>query len=607
MSSLSIRAPTWVSRRRLLEHKLSELQEHANLNHLKQVYALIYKENLHQDLFISTKLIDSFSLCGQTMSAVNVFNQTLHHDTRIFNKLIRSHIQNSENPQAFSTFIQMQKVGVQPDNFTYSFILKALFGRQDAFPLVQMVHAAVEKNGFCSDVYVPNSLIDTYSKCGCVSEARKLFEIMENRDKVSWNSMISGLVKTGELDHARLLFDEMPERNSYSWNIMIDGYVKSGYMNYALELFDKMPERNVVSWTTLISGFCKVGDMKMAGMLFDQMPVKNLVTWTAIISGFAEKGLLKEAISLYEQLKNSSGFQLDDSSIIAILSACAQSGLLGLGKNLHEYMNRTRYNFKTGVSNALLAMYSKCGKLTMAVNVFNEIRKKDLVSWNAMIQGLAMHGQGEEALVLFSRMKREGFEPDEFTFVGVLSACTHAGLTDEGLRFFYEMETKYGIVPRIEHYGCAVDLLGRAGRLMDCFRLVNDDMPMDANAIIWSTLLAACRQYNDVELAKIVEGRLRKLEMKEDGNFSMMSNIYAAAGDWDGVAVVRTQMKNMVFDKVSGASSIELDEEVHEFTAKDTKHKDLENIYRVIDWLGLHLKKVENCCVDDEHCFVYTC
>ncbi|KAL8240703.1 hypothetical protein R6Q59_014058 [Mikania micrantha] len=587
-----IRSPAWVSTRRLLEQKLSDLHKCNNPNQLKQLHALIYKSNLQQDPFVIPKLITAYSLCRKMSTAGKAFNQVHEPNVHIYNTMIRAHVHNSQTAQAFAIFLLMQDSGVYPDNFTYPFLLKACGGQND-LNLVKMIHNHIVKFGFNSDIYVPNALIDSYSRCGLVGvdAAKKVFCVMDERDTVSWNTMIGGLVKANRLSDARRLFDEMPERDMVSWNTILDGYAKAGQLNDAFELFEKMPERNVVSWSTMLTGYSKAGDMDMTRMLFDKMPVKNLVSWTIIIAGYAEKGLAKEAVDLYEQMEEL-GFRPDDGAIISILAACAQSGLLWLGKRVHQSIQRNRYECSTLVENALIDMYAKCGSLNKALNIFNKMCKKDLVSWNAMIHGLAMHGHGSEALDLFSKMKQEGFAPDKVTFVGVLCACTHGGYADEGIQYFYTMERDYGIPPEIEHYGCVIDLLGRVGRLQEAFRLVRT-MPVEPNAIIWGAILGACRLYNAVELAQDVLKHLVRLEPQNAGNYSMLSNIYAATGNWAGVADARLKMKNTGKEKPSGASLIELEDGVHEFTVKNASHPASDKIYQMVDGLSSHIRKVD--------------
>ncbi|KAE9455942.1 hypothetical protein C3L33_12164, partial [Rhododendron williamsianum] len=533
---LPVRAPTWVSTRRLLEQKLSDIFKCTDLKQLKQLHAVIYKHDLQADLYFAPKLITGFSLCRQMALAVNVFKQVQEPNVHLYNSLIRAYVHNSQPSGAFCALFVMQYRGLWPDNFTYALLLKACCGMSE-LRLARMIHAQVEKLGFLADIVVPNSLIDSYCKCGLlgVGEARKLFTVMGERDIVSWNTMIGGLVKANELIEARRLFDEMPGRDTVSWNTMLDGYSKAGEMDTAFELFQKMAGRNIVSWTTVIYGYCKAGEMEMARILFDNMPAKNTKT------------------------------------------SCLNS---------EDWIKCS-----THVGNALVDMYAKCGSLNRALTIFNGMANKDLVSWNSMIQGLAMHGYGEKALKLFYRMKQEGFAPDRVTFIGVLCACTHAGFVDKGIHYFNAMETEYGVLQEIEHYGCVIDLLGRGGRLEEAFRLVRS-MPMEPNAIIWGSLVVACRMHNASEYAKEVLHHLIKLEPTDASHFSILSSIHAAEGDWNSVASVRMQMKSTGTQKPSGASSIELDDQVHEFTVLDKSHPKSDSIYEVIDGLSLHLKPV---------------
>lgn len=586
-SSLPVRAPSWVSSRRIFEERLQDLPKCANLSLVKQLHAQIIRRNLHQDLHIAPKLISALSLCRQTNLAVRVFNQVQEPNVHLCNSLIRAHAVNSQPYQAFFVFSEMQRFGLFADNFTYPFLLKACSG-QSWLPVVKMMHNHIEKLGLSSDIYVPNALIDCYSRCGGlgVREAMKLFEKMGERDTVSWNSMLGGLVKAGELRDARKLFDEMPQRDLISWNTMLDGYARCRDMSKAFELFEKMPERNTVSWSTMVMGYSKAGDMEMAKIMFDKMPLpaKNVVTWTIIIAGYAEKGLMKEADKLVDQMV-ASGLKFDAAAAISILAASAESGLLSLGMRVHSIIKRSNLNSNASVLNALLDMYAKCGSLEKAFDVFNNMPKKDLVSWNTMLHGLGIHGHGKEAIELFSRMRSEGIRPDRVTFIAVLCSCNHAGLIDEGIDYFYSMEKVYDLVPQVEHYGCLVDLLGRGGRLKEAIKVVQT-MPMQPNVVIWGALLGACRMHNSVDIAKEVLDHLVKLDPSDPGNYTLLSNIYAAAEDWAGVADIRSKMKSMGVAKPSGASSVELEDGIHEFTVFDKSHPKSDQIYQMLGSLN---------------------
>ncbi|KAJ0099521.1 hypothetical protein Patl1_21837 [Pistacia atlantica] len=320
-----IRAATLISTRGLLEEKLQILHKRANLNHIKQLYAQIIKQDLHNDLYIATKLVSSLSLCRQLGLAIKVFNYVQDPNVHLYNTLISACVQNSKNVHAFRVFFEMQKDGVFADSYTYPFILKAC-GGQNGLKVVQMIHTLIEKCGFLSVIPVINALIDSYSKCGVVGviAAKKLFMVLGEKDIVTWNLTIYGLVKSGELTEAQRLFDEMPERDRITWNTMLEGYAKAGEMNLAFELFEKIPARDVVSWSTMIWGYSKAGDMEMAKLLFDRMPVKKLIPWTILISGFAEKGMTKEAMRLYDE-REEVGLKPGAWTVIRILAACAES------------------------------------------------------------------------------------------------------------------------------------------------------------------------------------------------------------------------------------------------------------------------------------------
>ncbi|CAA7406561.1 unnamed protein product [Spirodela intermedia] len=587
------RPPRWTSQRRFLEQTLADLHKCYDPRLVRQAHAQVFKLDLHRDLFVAPKLVAAYSLCRRMAAAVAAFDLVGQPNAHLYNTLIRAHADNSQPLQAFAAFFAMQRAGVLSDNFTYPCLLRAYTAAGEAaVSQVEMIHAHIVKMGFMGDIFVPNSLLDSYSRCRAGagdSSARKLFDEMPHRDVVSWNTMIAGLVRSGEVGAARRLFDRMTVRDTVSWNAILAGYARAGEAEEAFELFKRMPERNVVSWSTVISGYCKKGDMEMARLLFDKMPARNLVSWTIIISAYAERGCTREATALFRQMEEA-GMKADGAAVVSILSACAESGLLGLGEKVQAHITRTKARRTTKVCNALLDMYAKCGDLRRAWGVFQATPERDRVSWNSMVQGLATHGRGEEALALFSRMEEEdGIVPDGVTFLGVLCACTHAGRVEEGRRFFSAMDRDYSVTPQIEHYGCMVDLLGRSGLLEEAFRFVKG-MPIEPNAVVWGTLLSACRTHGDVGLAEQVAGELARLRPADAGNLAAMSSIYAAAGRWDFMAAVRTQMRAVGAQKLTGSSSIEVDDVVHDFTAGDSSHPESEGIMKMLAGLGSHLR-----------------
>ncbi|WRX28052.1 Pentatricopeptide repeat - like 10 [Theobroma cacao] len=268
----------------------------------------------------------------------------------------------------------------------------------------------------------------------------------------------------------------------------------------------------------------------------------------------------------------------NDATLVTVLSACAKLGALDLGKWVHVYAENNGYKGNVYVGNALIDLYAKCGMIKNAVDMFKSMDKKDLISWNTIIGGLAMHGHGADALDLFYQMKNGGMNPDGITFIGVLCACTHMGLVEDGISYFLSMVDDYSIQPQIEHYGCMVDLLARAGLLPQALDFVKK-MPMEADAVIWAALLGACRVYKNVEFAELALEHLITLEPKNPVNFVMLANIYGDLGRWKDVARLKVAMRDTGRKKLPGCSLIEVNDGVVEFYSLDERHPETKEIY----------------------------
>ena len=265
------------------------------------------------------------------------------------------------------------------------------------------------------------------------------------------------------------------------------------------------------------------------------------------------------------------GVETDYITLVAVVSACAEVGALGLGMWVHRLVLRQRLERNVRVANSLIDMYARCGQVNLAAQVFRSIRKRTVVSWNSMIVGFAANGRCTDAIELFEEMRRQGFKPDAVTLTGVLTACSHAGLTEHGLRYYDLMTTEYGVAARMEHYGCVVDLLGRAGRLDEAMHVV-ETMPMRPNEVVLGALLAGCRTHGNLDMAEQMMQHLFELDPQGDANYVLLSNIYAAVGKWDGAGKVRSLMKARGVKKRPGHSTVEIDGDVHEFVSGDQSH-----------------------------------
>ncbi|KAK7398811.1 hypothetical protein VNO78_09984 [Psophocarpus tetragonolobus] len=439
------------------------------------------------------------------------------------------------------------------------------------------------------DVISWNTMISGYAQVGDLSQAKKLFDESPIQDVFTWTAMLSGYVQNGMVDEARKYFDEMPVKNEISYNAMLAGYVQYKKMDIAWKLFEAMPCRNISSWNTMITGYGQNGGIAQARKLFDMMPQRDCVSWAAIIAGYAQNSHYEEALNMFVEMKRD-GEISNRSTFSCALSTCADIAALDLGKQVHGQV--VKAGFETGcfVGNALLGMYFKCGSTDEANDVFEGIEKKDVVSWNTMIAGYARHGFGRQALVLFESMKKAGVKPDEITMVGVLSACSHSGLIDKGTEYFYSMTGDYNVTPTSKHYTCMVDLLGRAGRLEEAENLMRN-MPFEPGAASWGALLGASRIHGNTELGEKAAEMVFKMEPHNSGMYVLLSNLYAASGRWVDVGKMRSKMKEVGVQKVTGYSWVEVQNKIHTFAVGDCFHPEKDRIYAFLEELDLKMRR----------------
>ncbi|GMH01902.1 hypothetical protein Nepgr_003741 [Nepenthes gracilis] len=497
----------------------------------------------------------------------------------IYNSVFKGYAQNEQYRDLISLFSQMMKVDVKPNCYTFPMVLKSL-AKVSALREGQEVHCWVIKNGFKSEPFVGTTLIDMYSSGGESGQAYKVFGEMPVRNVVAWTSIINGFIICHNMNLARRLFELAPARDTILWNTMVSGYIEAGDLAMARNLFDRMPNKDVMSWNTMLSGYVDNGDMDACEKLFEEIPTRNVFSWNVLIGGYGRHGHFSEALNAFKRMLVESDVCPNNATLVAALSACTRLGALDLGKWLHVYAESIGYTGNVYVENALIDMYAKCGLIESASNVFKSMAKKDLISWNTIIGGLAMHGHAADALALFAQMQTAGVKPDAITFIGVLSACTHLGLVEDGFSYFQSM-ADYSVAPEIEHYGCMVDMYARAGLLHQAIEFVRE-MPMEADGVIWASLLGACRIHKNVELAELALERLIELEPENPSNYLMLSNIYGGSGNWKKASTLKVAMRGTGFRKVPGCSLIEVNDRVVEFYSLDERHPEKEEIYRCL-------------------------
>ncbi|KAL6005505.1 hypothetical protein ACLOJK_006072 [Asimina triloba] len=505
------------------------LQNCTSTRDLKRIHAHIIKCSLSQSNYLATKMVDICDVKADTHYAISIFEHVTQPNIFLYNAMIRAYTHNQLHYQAIAVYKQMLRqpqalTHISADKFTYPFVLKASAGLLDVH-LGKQIHGHLCKCGPSGNAATANSLLEMYVKCGSLIDAHQVFDGMRDKDSVAWNTLISG-------------------------------YARCGQMRRARAIFNSMPHRTVVSWTVLISGYTQFGDYRNALEAFRQMQL--------------------------------AGMELDEISIVSVLPACAHVGALELGKWIHVYADKNRLLHRLPICNALIKMYAECGNVDEANWLFNQMGERDVISWSTMIGGLANHGRAQQALALFEEMKRANVTPNSITFLGLLSACGHAGFMDEGLKYFDIMVNDHCIEPSVEHYGCVVDLLGRSGHLTRALELISK-MPMTPDAAIWGSLLGACRTHNNIDIAVVAMEHLLELEPDDSGNYVLLSNIYAVGGKWDGVLRLRKLMRSKRMKKMPGCSLIEVNNTVHEFVAGDDSNQLSDDILRMLDLLASQL------------------
>ncbi|KAK8919247.1 Pentatricopeptide repeat-containing protein [Platanthera zijinensis] len=408
-----------------------------------------------------------------------------------------------------------------------------------------------------------NSMIGGYCLNGDLVSASALFSLAPGRTPVTWAVMIEGYAGIGNLTAAREVFDSTPPwmRTVVTWTVMIHGYTENTMMVSARELFEEMPVKNAYVWSSMITGYFKRGDAGEARSLFNRIPTPNLINWNALIAGYAKFGFCEESLRAFRRMQEF-GVEPDEFTVSSALSACAQLGALDSARELHEFIRTKKIKMNTFVLNGLVDMYAKCGDLEKARRIFDAMITRNDSCWNSMISAFSSHGRSEEALELFSRMKASGAKPNSITFLVVLSSCTHGGFVEEGLRIFGSLQ-EYGLKAEVEHYGCLVDLFGRAGRLADAYNVIKM-MPMKPNEVVWGALLGACRIYSDAKMADQVvyeanQTRRRVISVNDDdADYVLLSNIYTASEKWEKAEKIRKWMEENGVRKAPGSSLIGL-------------------------------------------------
>ncbi|XP_010273040.1 PREDICTED: pentatricopeptide repeat-containing protein At2g22410, mitochondrial-like [Nelumbo nucifera] len=583
-----------------------------------------------KDTFAASRLLSSPALVEPSYARL-IFSQISSPNLFIWNTLIKKLVENgmdSMSPPPLLVYKQMLKTSVRPNSHTFMYLIKALQAQLDLYLHEgEAIHSNVVKFGCDSSQFVSSALLGFYVACGFVDRARRVFDKISEPGLVLWTAMMRAYVCANVSEEALRLFGEMrqlgfmPDPVTLATivsacgqlgnldtakvihgfitksGVEVDAFVSSGLLGmygdcgsleFTYNLFCEMSAKNVVIWNTMIHQCAKNGNMDLAYQLFKMMPDADIVSWNTMIGGLAHAGRCKEALALFNEMELY-GVKPNRLTLSITLSACAGLGALDTGTWIHAYIEKNSLNSDGSLDPGLIDMYAKCGSIDKALQVFEKTTRTDLFSWTSIICGLAMHGHAKQAIHYFSQMLEAGVQPDDVTLVGILNACAHSGFLDQGWQYFLSMEKVHSLTPKLEHYGCMVDLLGRMGYLKEAYSLIRG-MPMEPNEVIWGTLLSACRVHNNVELGELAAQRLLQLDPTDPYIRVMLSNIYAEASRWDGVMRIRKELKERGLRKEPGCSSIEVNGVVYEFLVGDSLHAQQIEIHSMLDKLEIMLK-----------------
>ncbi|PKI44330.1 hypothetical protein CRG98_035286 [Punica granatum] len=468
------------------------LHGHDSRTHLGPIHGFFLRHGLE---FSNQILAHFVSVCGSLNKmpyAHRIFSESYNPNILLFNSMIKGYSISGPFEKSLELFSDMKSRWIWPDEYTFTPLLKACSSIPD-IKLGRAVHGEIIRDGYEYFSAIQIGIIELYTNCGTMGDAKKMF-------------------------------DGMPSRDVIVWNMIIRGFCRAGHVDMGLNFFKQMSERNVVSWNTMIS--C-----------------------------LGQSGRDREALRLFHEMKEQ-GFEPDEATVVTLLPICARSGAAGVGCWIDSYAKSSGL-FKDSlyVGNAIVDFHCKRGDLETATQNFTEMPCKNVVSWNAIITGRAFNGRNEQGIELFEKMMEKGVTPNHATFVGVLTCCSHAGFVEKAREVFTSMRADHGLEPRIEHYGCMVDLLGRNGCVREAYELIRE-MPMEPNAALWGSLLSACRIHGDLELAEAAIKELIRLEPRNSGNYVLLSNLYAETGRWDEVEKLRDLMSKSRVEKVIGSSSV---------------------------------------------------
>lgn len=559
----------------------------------RQVHGVVVRTGYDKDVFTANALVDMYSKLGDIEMAAAVFEKMPAADVVSWNAFISGCVTHGHDHRALELLLQMKSSGLVPNVFTLSSVLKACAGA-GAFNLGRQIHGFMVKAVADFDEFVAVGLVDMYAKHGFLDDARKVFDFMPRRDLILWNALISGCSHDGRHGEVLSLFHRMRKEgldldvNRTTLAAVLKSTASSEAICHTRQVHALSEKIGLLSDSHVINGlidsYWKCGQLDYAIKVFKESCSDDIISSTTMMTALSQCDHGEDAIKLFVQMLRK-GLEPDSFVLSSLLNACASLSAYEQGKQVHAHLIKRQFTSDVFAGNALVYAYAKCGSIEDADMAFSGLPERGIVSWSAMIGGLAQHGHGKRALDLFHKMLDEGVAPNHITLTSVLSACNHAGLVDDAKKYFESMKETFGIDRTAEHYACMIDILGRAGKLEDAMELVNN-MPFQANPAVWGALLGASRVHRDPELGRMAAEKLFTLEPEKSGTHVLLANTYASAGMWDEMAKVRKLMKDSNVKKEPAMSWVEIKDKVHTFIVGDKSHPMTRDIYGKLAELG---------------------
>ncbi|GMH08281.1 hypothetical protein Nepgr_010121 [Nepenthes gracilis] len=577
-------------------------------------YALhLFYQMPSRDIFSYNTVICGLMKWGDVTSAKEVFEKMPCKDVVSWNSMISGFILNGLMDEAIRVFNMMP----EKDVVSWNLVIGGLVNSEE-FDVAEKLFYEMSTRDAASWTIMVSGLV----RSGNIVEARELFEQMPGKDIKAWNTIIAGYVEHGDIENAELLFQRMPEQDFNSSNTLINGLIDKKRLSDAVRLFsgllnkcqklwnsvllgairnglvqeahafvEKNPISDIVSSTNIIVGYFGVGEVEAAVKMFELMLIRDTPVWNATIFGLGEHDRGEEGLKLFIRMRES-GQYTDDATFTSVLKICSDLSSLHLGKQIHAQVIKMGFGYFTSVSNAMVTMYARCGNMNSAILQFTSMRTRDVISWNSIICGFAYQGDGEKALEMFKSMMLADVQPNHITFVGVLSACSHAGLIDEGKFYFDFMRYKYLIQPTSKHYTCLVDMLGRNGLIGEAMTFLESIAAdgIEVPASVWGALLGACRMYNNIEIGKVAGERVLEIEPYNSGVYLILAEMYMRHGRVAEAKKIWVQMKDRRVKRQPGCSWIEVSNIGYVFLAGDFSHPEFGSMCLVLDLLHMEIE-----------------